>query len=234
MRAMILAAGRGQRMRPLTDQRPKPLLEAGGRSLIEWRIRALAQAGLTDILINHAWLGAQIEAALGDGRKLGVQLRYSAEPVALETAGGIAQALPFFQGEPFLVVNADIWTDWDPVHALQLAQDMRGDTLAQLVLVPNPAHHPAGDFVLQDDGRLDLRQALAPALTYAGLGVFRPALFEALAPGQPAPLAPLLRTAIETGRIRGVLHSGLWVDVGTPQRLAWLDAHLRACGLARA
>ncbi|MFA5664212.1 N-acetylmuramate alpha-1-phosphate uridylyltransferase MurU [Castellaniella sp.] len=230
MQAMILAAGRGLRMRPLTDQLPKPLLEVAGRSLIEWRIQALAQAGLIDIVINHAWLGRQIEAALGDGQRWGVRLQYSAEPLALETAGGIAQALPFFKGQPFLVMNGDIWTDWDPARALQVANSMPLETLAHLVMVPNPTHHPEGDFILQPDGRLSLNPGPAPARTYAGLGVFRPELFALLEPGQPAPLAPLLRQGIDAGRISGELHPGRWVDVGTPERLAWLDAHLQAHG----
>ena len=155
MRAMILAAGRGERMRPLTDTCPKPLLPVGGRPLIAWHLESLARAGITDILVNHAWLGERIEAALGDGRAYGVRLRYSAESPALETAGGIARALPFFQDRPFLVLNGDVWCDWDPARAPRLAAAWPADRLAHLVLVDNPAHHPAGDFTLRADNLVE-------------------------------------------------------------------------------
>ena len=227
MRAMILAAGRGERMRPLTDTCPKPLLPVGGRPLIAWHLARLARAGITDILINHAWLGAQIEAALGDGRAYGVRLHYSAEPTALETAGGIARALPFFGDTPFLVINGDIWCDWDPAQAPRIVAAWPANRLAHLVLVDNPAHHPAGDFVLHPDGRVSPRPDTGPAaLTFAGIGLYRPALFASTAPDQPAPLAPLLRQAMAADAVTGERHPGRWVDVGTPARLAALDAAL--------
>ena len=237
MRAMILAAGRGERMRPLTDTCPKPLLPVGGRPLIAWHLDRLARAGIVDILINHAWLGEQIEATLGNGQAYGVRLRYSAESPALETAGGIARALPFFQGEPFLVVNGDVWCDWDPSQAHATVAAWPADRLAHLVLVDNPAHHPEGDFILQSDGLLatqpdpdggQARSAAQPgqALTFAGIGLYRPALFATTHPEQPAPLAPLLRQAMKTGAVSGERHAGRWIDVGTPERLAALDAEL--------
>lgn len=229
MRAMILAAGRGERMRPLTDTSPKPLLPVGGRPLIVWHLERLARAGIIDILVNHAWLGDRIESALGDGRAYGVRLRYSAESTALETAGGIARALPFFNDEPFLVVNGDVWCDWDPAHALPLAAAWPADRLAHLVLVDNPAHHPEGDFVLHTDGQVTARPDDAtPALTFAGIGLYRPALFATTRPDQPAPLAPLLRHAMTAGAVTGERHTGRWVDVGTPARLTALDAELTA------
>ena len=216
--AMILAAGRGERMRPLTDHTPKPLLEAGGRPLIGHHLTALAAAGVREVVINHAHLGAQIEAALGDGAVYGLRIRYSPEETALETGGGIFQALPLLGPGPFLVVNGDVWTDLDLGH-LRLA----GQDLAHLVLVPNPSHHPAGDFVLAD-GRVVPE---GPArLTFSGIGVYRAALFEGCAPGR-FPLAPLLRAAIAAGRVSGEMHAGRWTDVGTPERLAALDRALR-------
>lgn len=227
MRAMILAAGRGERMRPLTDACPKPLLSVGGQALIAWHLQRLARAGITDILINHAWLGAQIETALGDGSYWGVRLCYSAESPALETAGGIARALPFFQDQPFLVINGDIWCDWDPAQADRWAEQLPAGTLAHILLVDNPAHHPDGDFHLQTDGRVTLPETGASALTFAGVGLYRPALFTALPPGRPAPLAPLLRQAMTQNAVRGSHHTGRWTDVGTPERLQVLDQALR-------
>lgn len=225
MRAMILAAGRGERMRPLTDTCPKPLLPVGGSPLIVWHIRRLVAAGIRDIIINHAWLGEQIEAALGDGGSKGAHLTYSPEPTALETAGGIAQALDFFRGEPFLVLNGDIWCDWDPARAPAIGAAMQTqDDLAWLLLVDNPAHHPDGDFMLGQDGRL--RADGEPALTFSGIGIYRPELFAPVAPGSHAKLAPLLRAAIGQGRAGGAHHAGRWVDVGTPERLRELDRWL--------
>ncbi len=216
-RAMILAAGRGERMRPLTDSRPKPLLEVGGRSLIEHHLDRLAAAGFTEVVINHAWLGDQIEAALGDGRRYGVRLRYSPEaPGGLETGGGIFQALPVLGARPFLVVNGDTWLD-HPLRGLGLAA---GD-LAHLVLVDNPPHHPAGDFGLRA-GRV---VAQTPTLTFSGLGVYDPELFAPCRPGR-FPLAPLLREALAAGRVSGEHHRGAWSDVGTPARLAALQVQL--------
>ncbi len=221
---MILAAGRGTRMRPLTDRTPKPLLPVAGRPLIVWHIERLAKAGIGEIVINHAHLGDQIEALLGDGDAWGVSIRYSEEsPGALETAGGIANALPLLGDEPFLVVNGDIWCDWDMRRAgAALATT---DDLAHLVLAANPAHHAAGDFALSAN-RVGLD---GPAkFTFTGIGIYRPALFAGLERGKSAKLAPLLHEAIAAGRVSGELHGGQWVDVGTPQRLADLDAHLRA------
>ncbi|MGB6242874.1 MAG: nucleotidyltransferase family protein [Castellaniella sp.] len=227
MRAMILAAGRGERMRPLTDTCPKPLLPVGGQALIVWHLQRLARAGILDIVINHAWLGAQIEAALGDGSAWGVRLRYSAEPSALETAGGIARALPFFRDRPFLVINGDVWCDWDPAQAHRWAAHWPAQTLAHLLLIDNPPHHPAGDFHLQADGQVALPTDGAAALTFAGIGLYRPALFAATPADRPTPLAPLLRQAMNQGAVQGSRHTGRWVDVGTPERLQALDQALR-------
>ncbi len=226
MKAMILAAGRGERMRPLTDACPKPLLEVGGKPLIVWHIERLRAAGVTELVVNHAHLGYLIEAALGDGRALGVQIAYSPEAEALETAGGIRRALPLLGDAPFIVVNGDIHCDADLAalaeNGMRLADD--GD-LAHLLLVPNPEHHPQGDFAL-DGGRVT--EDRGERLTFAGLGVYHPALFAELPDGARAPLGPLLRQAMRDGRVSGARHPGDWVDVGTPERLAALDARLRA------
>ncbi|MCG6897405.1 MAG: nucleotidyltransferase family protein [Thiocapsa sp.] len=214
MKAMILAAGRGNRMRPLTDRIPKPLLEAGGKPLIQYHIERLAAAGIRDLVINHAHLGEQIEAALGDGRTLGVRIRYSPERPALETGGGIFRALPLLGPDPFLVINGDVWTDLDP-SGLRLAES----DLAHLVLVGNPGHHPGGDFALVE-GRVALEGDTR--LTYSGIGLYSPKLFADCAPGV-FPLAPLLRRAILERRVSGVRYPGQWLDIGTPERLAELD-----------
>ncbi|WP_420826820.1 N-acetylmuramate alpha-1-phosphate uridylyltransferase MurU [Chromatium okenii] len=217
--AMILAAGRGERMRPLTDHTPKPLLPVAGKPLIVHHIERLAAAGFRQLVINHAHLGAQIVAALGDGTAFGVQIRYSAEARALETGGGIVQALPLLGTAPFVVVNGDIWTDYD-VKQLALAED----DLAQLVLVDNPPQHPAGDFRLEE-GRVWADGA--PRLTFSGIGLYRPALFAGCTAGASLPLAPLLRTAMAAGRVSGQWHRGRWFDIGTPERLAELEQLLR-------
>lgn len=223
MKAMILAAGRGNRMRPLTDHTPKPLLEAGGKPLIQHHIERLAAAGIHDLVINHAHLGEQIEARLGDGRIFGVRIRYSPEETALETGGGIHRALPLLGDAPFLVINGDIWCDLDP-GALHL-DDW---DLAHLVLVANPSHHPRGDFALSA-GRV---QTDGPErLTFSGIGVYRPELFTDCHPGA-FPLAPLLRAAMRDGRVGGQFHGGQWLDIGTPERLRALDAWLSARGSA--
>jgi MurNAc alpha-1-phosphate uridylyltransferase len=216
---MILAAGRGERMRPLTDHTPKPLLPVAGRPLIVWHIERLAAAGIRDLVINHAHLGAQIEQALGDGARWGVSIRYSPEGEgrALETGGGIYRALPLLGEQPFLVINADVWTD---VELGRLA--LPAGALAHLVLVDNPAHHPDGDFRLVS-GRL--QPDGGPKLTFSGIGVYAPALFDDCTPGA-FPLAPLLREAIALDRVTGEQHRGRWIDVGTPQRLASLEALL--------
>jgi len=217
---MILAAGRGERMRPLTDEIPKPLLPVGGRPLIVWQIERLARAGIRDLVINHAHLGQMIERALGDGAAWGVRIRYSAEGEgrALETGGGIYHALPMLGERPFLVVNGDVWSDID-LAGLELAER----DLAQLVMVDNPPHHPAGDFHLAD-GRLHAEGE--PRLTFSGIGVYRRELFADCQAGA-FPLAPLLRAAMHSGRVGGEHHTGQWIDVGTPQRLAEIEQGLR-------
>ena len=224
---MILAAGRGERMRPLTDDCPKPLLPVGGRPLIAWHLERLAAAGVRDVVINHAWLGGRIEAALGDGRAFGLAIRYSPEREALETAGGIARALPLLGGAPFLVVNGDVWCDWDVGRARTVAAQLEAcGWLAWCVLVDNPEHHPRGDFALRDGRLFDGEPEGSRRLTFAGIGVYAPSLFAGIAAGARAPLAPLRRHAAAEGRCGAERHAGRWVDVGTPQRLAELDASL--------
>ena len=226
MRAMILAAGRGERMRPLTDTTPKPLLMAGGKPLIAWHLDALVQAGIRDIVVNHAHLGHLIETALGDGKRFGAAIRYSAEGQALETAGGIAHALPLLGTEPFAVINADIACDFDYARLPALADTMaKRGLLAHLVLVPNPPHHPQGDFALCDGRVAEQGDAL---LTFSGIGLYAPRLFAGIASGSKAMLAPLLRAAMRDGAVSGELHAGRWIDVGTPGRLAELDRILSA------
>lgn len=225
MKAMILAAGRGERMRPLTDHTPKPLLVAGGRPLIEWHIRRLAAVGIRQLVINHAWLGGQIEQALGDGRQLGVEIAYSPEQSALETAGGIATALPLLGTQPFLVVNGDVLSDVDFAVLAQAARQLDGQArLAHLLLVDNPLHNPAGDFGLQVDGLLSASPACGNGLTFSGIAAYHPALFAMTPAGQAAKLAPLLRAAMAQGKVSGNRLDGLWLDVGTPERLAEADA----------
>ena len=221
MRAMILAAGRGERMRPLTDTCPKPLLKVGSEPLIGWHLRRLKAAGIEEIVINHAWLGQQIEETLGNGAAYGVSIAYSAEGAqGLETAGGIATALPLLGEEPFLVINGDVLTDIDfTLASAQAARLSAEQRLAYLWLVQNPAHNPKGDFVLQTDGAV-LSTGVGEALTFSGMGVYHPALFHDTPPKQAAKLAPLLRAAMEAGKVQGVKHEGLWLDVGTVERLA--------------
>lgn len=218
MKAMILAAGRGERMRPLTDSLPKPLLTVAGKPLIVHHIERLAAAGIRQLVINHAHLGEMIEAQLGDGASWGVEIRYSAEETALETGGGVFRALPLLGGAPFLVLNGDVWCDVD-FSRLQLPNGM----LAHLLLVPNPAHHPRGDFVLRGGQVID---AEGERLTFGGIGVYHPQLFAACQPGA-FPLAPLLRAAMAEGKVSGICHRGYWVDVGTPERLYNLEQRLR-------
>lgn len=218
MKAMILAAGRGERMRPLTDHTPKPLLLVRGKPLIVWHIQNLVAAGFSELVINHAHLGAQLEAALSDGAQFGAQIRYSPESVALETAGGIANALLLLGDAPFVVVNGDIFCDYD--FAALRDVDLQNDS-AHLVLVNNPEHHPNGDFYLSNQRLVEV--ADVPKLTFSGIGLYHPQLFHGLTRGQPAPLAPLLRAAIARGTISGAHHQGQWVDVGTPARLAALN-----------
>jgi MurNAc alpha-1-phosphate uridylyltransferase len=209
---MILAAGRGERMRPLTDTTPKPLLRIGGQMLIEHHVHALARAGITGLVINHAHLGEKIARALGDGSAYGVAIQYSPEgEAALETGGGIFNALPLLGEAPFLVVNADIWTDFDFAG---LPQDI--DALAHLVMVDNPPQNPEGDFSLSE-GRL--AQQGPAMLTFSGIGIYRPELFSGCTPGA-FPLAPLLRAAMDAGQVTGEHFTGSWFDIGTPERLA--------------
>lgn len=217
MKALIFAAGKGERMRPLTESTPKALLEVRGRALIEWRLQALARAGITEVVVNLSWLGAQIRARLGDGRAHGVRIVYSEEgPEPLETGGGMLAALPLLGGEPFLAVNADVWTDHDPAT---LPTAPRG--LAHLVLVPNPEQHPQGDFVLAADGHCR-REHPGARLTFAGIGVYRPELLATCSPGR-FPLGPLLFDACRRGEVTGELFAGTWADIGTPTRLAAIN-----------
>ncbi|RWT79930.1 N-acetylmuramate alpha-1-phosphate uridylyltransferase MurU [Aeromonas caviae] len=219
MKAMILAAGRGERMRPLTDLLPKPLLAAGGKPLIVHHIEKLKAAGVTNLVINHAWLGHKLVAALGDGSALGVSIHWSAEESALETAGGIVQALPLLGSEPFLVINGDTWLDLD--YRALVSQPL-GEDLAHLWLVPNPPQHPQGDFSLQAGRVLD-----TPALTFSGVGLYHPAAFAGL-PCGARKLAPLLRDWMAQGRVGGSLLAGEWRDIGTVDRLRELDEKLLA------
>lgn len=222
MKAMILAAGRGERMRPLTDLHPKPLLKVAGKALIEYHLEMLAKAGYQDIVINTAWLGEQIPAYLGDGSRWGMHIDYSHEGwPALETGGGIFKALPLLGSEPFLVVNGDVWTDWSR-NAPQLPAAWRSDTLAHLVLAPNPPHNHKGDFGLQHGSISD---DATPRHTYSGIGFYHPRLFAGCVPGA-FKLAPLLYDAAAAGKVTGELHDGCWFDIGTPERLAELDSLL--------
>jgi len=221
MRAMILAAGRGERMRPLTDHTPKPLLRVAGKPLIAHHLAALRAAGIRDIVINTGHLGEQLPAALGDGRDWGVRIAWSLEPPeALETGGGIFQALSLLGSEPFLVVNGDVWTDYP---FARLPTGPAG--LAHLVLVGNPPHHPQGDFALTDDGRVE--ECGPQRLTFSGISVLRPELFARCGPGR-FPLGPLLRRAMAVRQVNGEHYTGGWRDIGTPQRLAELDRELSA------
>ncbi|MGC2048898.1 MAG: nucleotidyltransferase family protein [Gallionella sp.] len=261
MMAMLLAAGRGERMRPLTDHTPKPLLEAGGKPLIVWHIENLVRAGIRELVINHAHLGTQIEKALGNGSRFGAHIRYSSEGTALETAGGIAYAMHLLGEQPFAVINGDIFCDYDfaqlPQHSAALLT--HGD-MAHLVLVDNPPQHPGGDFCLNTDrikptppglalsgekqersrggaGKEHEQKARSPlirgargveVLTFSGIGIYQPALFSRIRRGSIAPLAPLLREQIALGKVSGEHYRGLWVDVGTPQRLQELDRQFRS------
>lgn len=223
MNVMILAAGRGDRMRPLTDHTPKPLLLVRGVPLIVWHIRRLAAAGFTDIVINTGWLGEQLPRTLGDGSAWGVRLQFSVEGwPAYETAGGIATALPLLGPAPFLLVNGDVFTDCDFARLRQVDLSQHD---AHLLLVANPDHHPGGDFGVQDGYLVDSE----PRLTYSGIGVFHPRLFAGLAPQQPARLAPLLQQGLRQRRILAEQHAGYWLDVGTPERLQSLQEHLAGC-----
>ena len=221
MKAMILAAGRGVRMRPLTDTTPKSLLAVGGKPLIVWQLEKLARAGFGEVVVNHAHLGDMIEAALGDGSRFGLAIHYSREGEALETAGGIAFALPLLGAEPFLVINADIYSDYDfsALAGLNLQ-----DRLAHLVLVDNPPQHPRGDFALEA-GRV--RESGGRLLTFSGIGVYAPRLFGGIPASAKVALAPLLRKAMAADLVSGEHYHGRWHDIGTAERLVALDAELR-------
>lgn len=221
-RAMVLAAGRGERMRPLTDHCPKPLLKAGGKALIEYHLEALAAAGVREVVINLAWQGEQLRSVLGGGGRYGLTITYSDEgPSALETAGGIFRALPYLGDGPFLVVNGDIWTDWRLVEG---AEGKLGDNWAHLYLVANPPHHPHGDFGLAGNRVVETGE---PRYTYSGIGIYTPRFFTECRPGA-FPLLPLLLRAIRAGKLGGEVYGGEWYDIGTPERLAELDARLQA------
>lgn len=220
MKAMILAAGKGERLRPLTLHTPKPLVRAGDVPLIEYHLRALLAAGFTEVVINHAWLGQQIVDYLGDGQRLGLSIRYSPENEPLETGGGIFRALPLLGDESFLVVNGDIWTDYD---FTRLHRPVTG--LAHLVLVDNPEHHPAGDFALVEGRVLSSHEVdgqAVPRLTYSGVAILHPRLFDDCEAGA-FKLAPLLREAMAQGLVTGEHFTGRWVDVGTHERLAEVE-----------
>lgn len=226
MKAMILAAGRGERMRPLTDETPKPLLHVAGKRLIEYHIENLQRAGVQEVVINHAWLGSQLPACLGTGQRYGLRIYYSDEgDTALETAGGVIQALPFLGADPFILVNADVWTDYEysNLHALSPGNN----NLLHLILVKNPEHNPGGDFGLDDNNRL-LDEAV---YTYSGIGVYSPQVFSGYTSGV-RPLAPIIRDRIQAQQATGEVYCGAWTDVGTPARLNELDLLLSGKSIA--
>ena len=225
MKVMLLAAGLGERMRPLTDRTPKPLLRVAGVPLLEHHIRRLAAAGFTELVINVSHLAQQIVDYFGAGSQWGATISWSHEPEPLEAAGGIINALPRLGSAPFMLVNGDVWTDYPFASLVQRSPD--SEQGAHLVLVDNPPQHPRGDFVLCADGHLGLIREAGIGLTYAGLGIYTPGFFDGVAPGKSA-LKPLLDRAIEQPRLTGEHYTGQWVDVGTPPRLAALDAELSA------
>ncbi|MEQ8955679.1 MAG: nucleotidyltransferase family protein [Gammaproteobacteria bacterium] len=221
MRAMILAAGLGKRMRPLTEKLPKPLLKVGRKTLIEHQVERLVQAGVNGIVINHFYLGGMIEALLGKGDRYGVEITYSREPILLETAGGIIKALPKLKDDSFIVVNADVWTDFD-FSRLQPVDGV--NKLAHLVLVENAEHHPDGDFCIDQQGLVhDDREKRDRRLTFSGISVLHKKLFHDL-PIQPRSVIPLLREAMTRNLVTGEVHEGVWIDIGTPDRLEELNA----------
>ncbi len=224
MKAMILAAGLGNRMRPLTLYTPKPLLEVGGKPLIVWHIEKLKKIGVTEIVINSAWLADKLISSLGDGSQFGVDFRWTREEEGLETAGGIINALPLLGTDPFILVNGDVWTTmgFEALRDIQL-----NDDLAHLVLVDNPKQHPEGDFTLLDGRAFAFDQDVkGENLTFSGVSVINPKLFDGLEPGK-RPLAPLLKQAMQNQRISAEKLKGAWVDVGTPERLMELDLQIR-------
>lgn len=223
MQAILLAAGRGERMRPLTDAMPKPLLKAGEHTLIEHQLMRLARAGIERVAVNLFHLGGMIREILGDGSRFGVEIAYSHEAELLDTAGGIVQAMPLVEGESFIVANSDVWTGFDYSGLRPVGG---GKTLAHLVLVPNPPARPNGDFILDGSGRVHDRTDAAPAtLTFAGISVMHRNLFAGLKP-EPLSVAPLLRAAMNRGQVGGELYRGDWMDIGTPERLRELNARL--------
>ncbi len=219
MKAMLMAAGRGERMRPLTDCTAKPLLKANGTRLIEFHLHKLAGSGITEIVINTSWQAQQVRDCLGDGSHYGVCINYSHEPQALETAGGVANALPLLGDAPFLLISADIWCDID----FQTVLSPRDDELARLVMVDNPQHHAGGDFGLDSNGTIT--SAAKPKYTYSGIGMYKPKLFK-LAANKSMPLREVLTPAIEQRQISGQHHTGKWLDIGTPERLHELHTYL--------
>ncbi|CAM3714881.1 N-acetylmuramate alpha-1-phosphate uridylyltransferase MurU [Polynucleobacter brandtiae] len=226
---LLLAAGRGERMRPLTDETPKPLLSIKGKSLLAWHLEALNTAGIQDVVINHAWLGQKIEDALGNGHQFHLNITYSPEKTALETAGGIRQALPHLNTEDyFLVINGDVFCPHFPIeqllNTLTVLRNTQKPILAHLIMVPNPAHHPEGDFDLLDARVSENLSGQGEKLTFSGIGLYHRDLFKNLAIGKSAKLAPLLRDAMRENQVSGEKYTGPWHDVGTPQRLQELNA----------
>jgi len=225
----LLAAGRGERMRPLTDNLPKPLLRIQNKSLLAWHLETLSKAKIQEVVINHAWLGEKIELALGNGQQFGLHIQYSPEGSALETAGGICKALPIIAPKDyFLVINGDVFSPKLPVdQLLETASNMRMDAnkpLAHLLMVPNPVQHPEGDFYLRNSIVSNVASEGAEKLTFSGIGIYHKDLFQDLEIGIPAKLAPLLRKAMEQNKVSGEKYTGPWHDVGTPQRLQELNA----------
>jgi MurNAc alpha-1-phosphate uridylyltransferase len=233
MKAMIFAAGRGERMRPLTDTCPKPLLPVRGKPLIVWQVQNLVRAGITDIVINHSHLGHMIEEALGNGQQFGANIAYSPEETPLETAGGIAKARHLLGDEPFLAVSGDIYCphfDFEQVKGVLEDNDVWGNPhphdkrdVAWLYLVKNPDFHPQGDFALNN---FSIANEGETKLTFGNIGVYRPEIFDGISPGQHAKLAPILRTYADRGQVGGELYRGDWFNVGTPEQLAQLNAPL--------
>ena len=220
---MILAAGRGERLRPLTARLPKALVPVGGKPLIEHHIEKLAAAGIRELVINLSWLGGQIEEYLGDGGRFGVAIRWSREPEPLETGGGIRQALAWLGDEPFVVISADVWSDY---HYDRLLNGLSTAADARLVLVPNPVHNPEGDYLLDPGARVRAREVGAPSLTFSGIAVIAPALVRGFPPDIAFPLREALAEPIARSRVTGEVHGGHWSDAGTPERLAELRSHL--------
>lgn len=226
---MILAAGRGERMRPLTDTTPKPLLQIAGKSMIEYHIEALVTAGINELVINHAWLGEKIEAQLGDGASYKAKIQYSREGRALETAGGINNALHLLGDEPFIVVNGDIFTDYSFAQLKASAEHLSATEMAHLVLVNNPEHNPGGDFYCQNNKVIDplsvknaCKQENKPGYTFSGIACYTPVFFSEIKAGKQA-LAPMLRAAMAKQQVSGEIYEGAWCDIGTPERLQELN-----------